>query len=53
LFLSRCARSFNHGDALATANWQWLLRWRWEAALAVCILVSVGVFALSEMVASG
>jgi len=48
LLLSRCARRFNHGDALATANWQWLLRWRWEAALAVCILVSVGVFALSE-----
>ena len=34
--------------ALANANWQWLLRWRWEAALAACILVSVGVFGFSE-----
>ena len=33
---------------MANANWRWLTHWRWEAALAVCVLVSVGVFLLSE-----
>lgn len=33
---------------MAIANWQWLSRRRWEAALAACVLVSVGVFLLSE-----